>query len=388
MEEKLKPLPSIGIIGGGQLGRMFLQNGSRYGNKIVILETSPDSPAGQLTHHFVQGSLTDAQAILKLAGQCEVITYEIEHVNTDVLLELENSGKKVIPSSKILKIIQNKGLQKNFYTEHNIPTSPYRVVNHPEEWITAMNELGGEKFAVKSCTGGYDGKGVLLTDYATVAQSSGEMPFKDAVVIEKFISCKKELAVMVAVGQDGEIKSFPAVDMAFDPESNLVTYLYTPAEISSILEQKAQELAVKTVKAFGGAGLFAVEFFLDGQDNLFVNEVAPRPHNSGHHTIEGAYTSQFEQFFRVLTGLPLGDTSFRQPAVMINLVGPEGGSGAYTLKNMSEVMEMPGVYIHLYGKAVSKPDRKLGHVTVLGDTLQSAKNKADRVKELLHIVLL
>lgn len=388
MKNKPKVLPSIGIIGGGQLGRMFLQNSYRYGNKVVILENSADSPSGQLTHHFIEGSLKDAAAIRKLADQCDVLTYEIEHINADVLLALEEEGKTIIPSPRILKIIQDKGLQKEFYVQNNIPTSPFKIVHHPSEWADAMKELGGGQFAVKSRTDGYDGKGVFLTDYDTFSSQPEMAPFKDSVVVEKFVDCKKELAVIIAVGQDGEVQSYPAVEMAFDPISNLVTYLFTPAEISVSLEQRARDLAIQSVKAFGGAGLFAVELFLDQSDELYVNEIAPRPHNSGHHTIEGAYTSQFDQLFRVLTGLPLGDTTFREPAVMINLVGPAGGSGAYALGNVEQVLKMSGVYIHLYGKEISKPDRKLGHVTILGSTIEEAKKKADQVKDTLKVALI
>jgi len=388
MKNKPKVLPSIGIVGGGQLGRMFLQNSYRYGNKVVILESSIDSPSGQLTHHFVKGKLTDAEAIRKLSKECDVITYEIEHINADVLLEIEKEGKTVIPSPRILKVIQDKGLQKEFYAENKIPTSPFKIVDHPSEWVEAMKKMGGGKFAVKSRTGGYDGKGVFLTDYDSFLRQPEIAPFKDSVVIEKFVDCKKELSVIIAVGQDGEVVSYPAVEMAFDPISNLVTYLFTPADISMELEHKARDLAVQSVKAFGGAGLFAVELFLDHQDQLFVNEIAPRPHNSGHHTIEGAYTSQFDQLFRILSGLPLGDSTFREPAVMINLVGPVGGSGTYALEGMEQVLEMSGVYIHLYGKGVSKPDRKLGHVTILGKTIEEAKKKADQVKVILKVALL
>lgn len=385
MKKKASQLPAIGIIGGGQLGRMFLQNSTRYGSKVVILETDADSPAGQVANHFVKGGLKDAQAIRTLAEQCDVLTYEIEHINSDVLAELEAEGKKVIPSSAILKTIQDKGLQKEFYAKNQIPTSPFRLVERPEEWAGAMKEMGGGKFAAKSRTGGYDGKGVFLTDLSTIENNPAIIPFDGPVMIEKFVECRKELAVLVAIAQDGSTAVYPSVDMAFHPVSNLVTYLYTPADISAALEQKAQDLAVKTVKAFGGAGLFAVEFFLDFEDDLWVNEIAPRPHNSAHHTIEGSYTSQFDQLYRILTGLPLGETAFRQPAVMINLTGPEEGSGSYALSNTDEVLALPGVYVHMYGKAESKPHRKLGHVTVVGNTIEETRSKADFVEATLKV---
>ncbi|MCO5232940.1 MAG: 5-(carboxyamino)imidazole ribonucleotide synthase [Chitinophagales bacterium] len=384
MSQKLSALPSIGIIGGGQLGRMFLQNSYRYGSKVVILESDPESPAGQLTHLFVKGDLVDAQSIRILSQQCDVITYEIEHINSDVLLELEAEGKKVIPSATVLKTIQDKGLQKLFYKNNSIPTSDFLLVDSCAEWLSAMNTLGGEKFAVKSRTGGYDGKGVFLTDISTIEQGK-PLPFDGPVVIEKLITCKKELAVLVAVAQDGSSKVYPVVDMAFHPISNLVTYLYTPSEISPELELNAQSLAEKTVRTFNSPGLFAVEFFLDEQDNLYVNEIAPRLHNSAHHTIEGAYTSQFDQLYRILTGLPLGDTSFRQAAVMINIVGPEEGSGDYVLVDLDKVLNIPGVYLHMYGKSQSKPHRKLGHITVVAETIEAARKIGDEVEATLKV---
>jgi len=388
MVKKAAQLPSIGIIGGGQLGRMFLQNSSRYGNPVYILEDDENAPAAQLTHHFIKGSLQDAEAIRALAEKCDILTYEIEHINTGVLLALEQEGKTIIPSPRILQTIQDKGLQKLFYREHRIPTADFRLVNSPEEWLSAMQEMGGGKFAAKSRKGGYDGKGVFLTDLDSIAADPSVIPFDGPVMIEKFIPCKKELAVLVAVGRDGDTKVYPSVDMAFHPVSNLVIYLFTPSDIPLQIEQAAQELALQTVKAFGGAGLFAVEFFLDQQDQLWVNEIAPRPHNSAHHTIEGCYTSQFDQLFRILTGLPLGATTFRQPAVMLNLVGPENGSGAYALEGIEEAASTAGVYIHLYGKQTSKPHRKLGHVTVVADTLEAARSKADYIDSILRVAII
>ncbi|HUH73389.1 MAG TPA: 5-(carboxyamino)imidazole ribonucleotide synthase [Chitinophagales bacterium] len=388
MIQKSKQLPSIGLIGGGQLGRMFLQNSSRYGNKVVILENDPQSPAGVLTNHFIEGNIKDAQAIKTLAEECDVISYEIEHINVDALFELEAQGKKVIPSANILKTIQDKGLQKQFYHSNDIPTAPFRLVNQPNEWVAAMEELGGTHFAAKSRTGGYDGKGVLLTDIETVKNDPSIIPFEDGVMIEKFIPCQKELAVLVAIGQDGSHAVYPSVDMAFHPISNLVTYLFTPADINVDLEKRVQELALKTVQAFGGAGLFAVEFFLDNEQKLWVNEIAPRPHNSAHHTIEGSYTSQFDQMFRILAGLPLGSTTFRQAAVMVNLVGPEDGEGDYYLDKIEEVLEIEGVYIHMYGKITSKPHRKLGHVTIINDSIEKAREIADFVESTLKVKII
>lgn len=376
------------MIGGGQLGRMFLQNAANYGAKVVVLENESDAPAVQLTHDYIQGSIKDPLAIRKLAAQCDVLTYEIEHIHSDVLLELKAEGHTIIPDPAILKIIQDKGSQKLFYTQNNIPTAPYKLVNHPSEWSDAMQELGGGRFAAKATTGGYDGKGVFLTDIQWVVENAESIPFQGPTVIEQFIPCKKEIAVLVAVGQDGQAVVYPAVDMAFHPVSNLVTYLFTPAEIDEAIEQKAEALALKTIKALGGAGLFAVEMFLTEDDDLLINEIAPRPHNSAHHTIEGSYTSQFDQLLRVLMGWPLGSTAFHQAAVMINLVGPEGGEGEYYLKNIEKATALEGVYVHLYGKKTSKPHRKLGHITIVAPTLDAAKQKAEQVQEWVTVDLI
>lgn len=366
---------------------MFIQNAANYGAKVVVLEKESDAPAVQLTHNYVQGSIKDPSAIRKLAEQCDVLTYEIEHIHTDVLLELKAEGHTIIPDPAILKIIQDKGLQKRFYADNNIPTAPFQWVNHPSEWLKAMLKLGGGRFAAKARTGGYDGKGVFLTDSQWISENGGSIPFSGPTVIEQFIPCKKEIAVLVAVGQDGLAAVYPAVDMAFHPVSNLVTYLYTPAEIDEAIELKAEALALKTIQALGGAGLFAVEMFLTEDDDLLINEIAPRPHNSAHHTIEGCYTSQFDQLLRVLMGWPLGSTAFHQAAVMINLVGPEVGEGEYYLKNIEKATALEGVYVHLYGKKTSKPHRKLGHITITAPTLKAAKEKAEQVQTWVSVAL-
>lgn len=375
----------VGIIGGGQLGRMFIENAAQYGLEISILENDPDSPAAQLCNKFVLGSIKSADDIRKFAEHCDVLTYEIEHIHADVLLELEEKGKLVIPSARILKTIQDKGLQKQFYQENNIPTSPFTLVNSPEEWLSAMKKIGGGRFAAKSRTGGYDGKGVAIVDTDFIEQNPSQIPFVGATLLEKFIDCKKELAVLVAIGQNGEVKTYPCVDMAFHPVSNLVTYLFTPAEISQEIELKAQELALKTVTALKGPGLFAVEFFLDHNDELWVNEMAPRPHNSAHHTIEAAYTSQFDQLLRILMNWPLGDTNFHSAGVMLNLTGPTEGEGPYQLEALDQILSIPGCYVHLYGKTNSKPHRKLGHITIIDKNINNAKEKAEKVEKIIKI---
>lgn len=386
MQNDINPLSKkIGIIGGGQLGRMFIQNASRLGVEVHILDRSAEDPAALLAQKHIQGALTDAAAIRKLAEHADVLTYEIEHINTEVLHELEAEGKKIIPSPSILSMIQDKGLQKQFYQQNNIPTAPFVVVNQPSEWEAAISSLNTEKVAAKACKGGYDGKGVLLTTLEWVKNNPSEIPFEGPTMIESFIPCKKELAVMVARGIDGATAVYPAVDMEFDPKSNLVTYLYSPADISAATEAKAATIALDIVKALDGPGIFAVEFFLDFNDQLWVNEIAPRPHNSAHHTIEGFYTSQYDQLLRVLLGLPLGSTAQKMPSVMVNLVGPRSGEGNYYIKNLDFLCQQEGVYLHLYGKKTSKPDRKLGHITITRPTLEEARYMANAIREKVSV---
>lgn len=380
--------PRIGIIGGGQLGRMFIENAARYPVDVVILEDDPHSPAAQLTPHFIQGQLKDEKAIRALAAACDVVTYEIEHINADALVSLQNEGHLIIPFPQALKIIQDKGAQKQFYQDNDIPTSPFRLVNQPEGWLAAMESLGGEKFAVKSRKGGYDGKGVLLTDIHAVKNTDIAQTFQGGVMIEQFIPCRKEIAVLVAIGQNGEKAVYPAVDMEFHPLSNLVTYLFTPADIDSTTEASAQEIALRTVSALKSPGLFAVEFFLDYDGRLWVNEMAPRPHNSAHHTIEACETSQFDQLLRVVMGWPLGSTRFHKAGVMINLTGPEDGTGSYRLAGMEEALATEGFHVHMYGKARSKPHRKLGHLTVTDTNIETAKAKANSIREQVRVKIL
>ncbi|MCU0421226.1 MAG: 5-(carboxyamino)imidazole ribonucleotide synthase [Bacteroidia bacterium] len=371
----------IGIIGGGQLGRMMIEEALRLNIQFNILDSADCSCASLANQHII-GKLTDGSAIRQLAGISDVLTYEIEHVDVQTLLELEKEGKLIIPSPKVLQIIQDKGAQKQFFEQHQIPTAPFSLVDKPEDWPQAAVSLGGEKLVAKTRKDGYDGKGVTIFNVSTVHQP----PFQVPSVIEKFIPCEKEISVMVARNQHGELRTWPIVEMVFDPEANLVTFLDCPANLSEAIEEKATGLAIKTIESLQGIGVFAVEMFLTHAGEVLVNEVAPRPHNSGHHTIEACYTSQFEQLVRILAQLPLGSTELIQPAVMMNLLGANEFSGNYRLDGLSEVMQMEGVYIHLYDKKESKPMRKMGHVTVVANDLSSAKSKALKVHQMLKFV--
>lgn len=376
----------IGIIGGGQLGRMMIEEGARLNLHFNVLESDANCPCAHLANEFVEGSLMDEASIRKLADISDVLTYEIEHVNTEALIKLEQEGVEIIPSPRILKMIQDKGLQKEFYAKNDIPSGKFFLVNSRDEWHRLIPLLGSDKFVAKTRTGGYDGKGVAILNSKEMVDFPERIPFEGPCVLEEFVVCEKELAVIVARDKSGNIVSFPSIEMEFDPIANLVTLLISPARVGSIIEEKAEEIARKVVQALDGPGLFAVELFLDKEGNIFVNEVAPRPHNSGHHTIEACYTSQYEQLARILLELPLGHTELVQPAGMVNLLGAAGFSGTYRLEKLNEVSKMPGVYVHLYAKAESKPMRKMGHVSILAPTLDEVIEKANYVREHLIFV--
>lgn len=376
---------TIGIIGGGQLGRMMIEESLRLNLEFNVLDAA-DCPSGPLAKHHLHGKLTDASMIKELSSISDVLTFEIEHINIDVLLELEQQGKEIIPSPKVLRIIQDKGLQKQFFREHNIPTAPYQLVESVDDWVNAIQQLGGEKIVAKTRKEGYDGKGVSIFQTVAVMANPDTRPFKEPSLLEAFIPCEKEISVMVARDLQGNTSTWPVVEMEFDPQANLVTFLHCPANITEDIEQQARAIATQTIDAFNGVGVFAVEMFLTKEGKILVNEVAPRPHNSGHHTIEACYTSQFEQLVRILAGLPLGSTALIQPAVMMNLLGSPEFSGIYKLDGLEEVSAIEGVYVHLYGKKESKPMRKMGHITVTGKTLEEARSKAKTVSETVRFV--
>lgn len=377
--KKNNPLKkAIGIIGGGQLGRMMIEESLRLNNSFNILD-SADCPCALLANKHIEGKLTDGSAIRELAAISDVLTFEIEHIDVDTLLQLEQEGKEVIPSPKVLQIIQDKGLQKDFFSQHGIPTAPFFLVHEPDSWTEAIAKLGGSKLVAKTRKDGYDGKGVTIFDTATVLNNTEARPFKQASLIEAFIPCEKEISVMVARDREGNMLTWPVVEMEFDPQANLVTFLDCPAQLTDAVTEKARTIATNTIEKLGSAGVYAVEMFLTQTGEVLVNEIAPRPHNSGHHTIEACYTSQFEQLVRILIGLPLGSTGLIQPAVMMNLLGAPDFSGEYRLDGLEEISAMEGVYVHLYGKTESKPMRKMGHITVTAPTLADAKAKAHEV---------
>jgi 5-(carboxyamino)imidazole ribonucleotide synthase len=375
--------PVIGIIGGGQLGRMFIEEALRYNVKCIIVDADKNCPASLIAHDQIVGSISEEGPIFRLSELTDILTYEIEHIYIKPLLKLEKDGRRLIPSPQILQMVQDKGLQKLFYAEHQIPTAPFVLVDHENEWNEAIVKMGWKKFAAKLRKSGYDGKGVEIMNAEEGWQKN--IPFKAPTLLEEFIPCKKEISVIVARNRKGELSCFPPAEMEFDPVANLVTWLVCPAKISENISSQASQIAKDLVEKMNGIGLFAVEMFLDENDRLLVNEMAPRPHNSGHHTIEACYTSQYEQLLRVLLDLPLGSTELIKPAVMLNILGATDFSGEYFLDGYDEILKMEGVYVHLYGKKESRPMRKLGHVTVLGNTVEEAREKAQSVKNKIAV---
>ena len=369
----------LGILGGGQLGRMFIQEAVNYDVRVAILDPSKEAPCASLCHEFVCGSFQDFDTVLAFGKGKDVLTVEIEHVNVDALASLEQQGVQVFPRPSFLRMVQDKGLQKEFYAAHNIPTAPYRLVEHAGVINTENQQF---PFVLKSRTGGYDGKGVQIIR----KQDDLANTFNGPCVVEEMIDFTKELSVIIARNKQGEVRTFPLVEMEFNAEANLVEFLFSPAQVAKSIEEQAQTIARKIVESCDFVGLLAIELFLTKDGRLLVNEMAPRPHNSGHHTIEACTTSQYEQHFRAIASLPLGDTHLIEPAVMVNLLGEQGHEGAVQYLGLEEALALPGVHVHLYGKSRTKPFRKMGHVTVTDADLTIAQQRARQVLSLIRVV--
>lgn len=369
----------VGILGGGQLGQMMIQAGISYNIAFHILDPSAEAPCRNLCERFVRGDFNDYDTVYQFGQQVDLLTIEIEHVNVDALEKLESEGKAVYPSPKMLRIIKDKGLQKQFYVEHNIPTSEFHLIDSRADIKDFIDFLPA---AQKLRTGGYDGKGVSIIDQGNFIDDS----FDAASVLEKKVAIDKELSFVVARNPKGETKTFPAVELVFHPEYNLVEHLFSPAAISKEIEAEGEAIAMKLAEELDLVGLLAVEMFLDNEGNLLVNEVAPRPHNSGHQTIEGNLTSQFEQHLRAILNMPLGATDTIESSVMVNLLGAEGYTGPAIYEGMDKLLSEAGIFPHLYGKAVTKPGRKMGHVTIIDADIENALKKAEFVKQNIRII--
>ena len=375
----------LGILGGGQLGKMLLYNTRKFDIQTYVLDPSNEAPSRMACNVFEQGDLMDFDTVYKFGKQVDVLTIEIENVNVAALEKLENEGTKVYPSSKTLRRIQNKATQKLFYQDHNLPTAPFSRFAYVSEIEDAIDNGGVTlPFVWKAAQFGYDGNGVKIV--RSLADLK-DLP-KGECIAEQLVPFKNELAVIVSRSATGETKTYPVVEMEFHPEANQVEYVICPARISEDVAKKAQEVALKASQAFDHVGLLAVELFQTEDDKILINEVAPRPHNSGHQTIEASYTSQFEQHIRAILGLPLGKTDNKVASVMVNLVGAEGYTGQVHYKNIESIMAMDGVTPHIYGKKETRPFRKMGHVTIVDQDLSTARQIAEEVKKSIKVISL
>ncbi|MCF8256531.1 MAG: 5-(carboxyamino)imidazole ribonucleotide synthase [Flavobacteriales bacterium] len=372
-----RPKTRLGILGGGQLGRMLIRETITLDVDVHVLEPDPDAPCRHICHRFTQGSFNDFDAVMAFGQQVDILTIEIEHVNVYALEKLEAQGKKVFPQPSVIRLIQDKGAQKEFYRKHGIPTPDYRLleagrISEHTDFLPAFQKLR---------KGGYDGKGVQsLRSVDDLAKA-----FAEPSMLEKAVDLDKELSVIVSRNERGEVATFPVVELEFNPKANLVEFLFSPANVSAEVEATSQRIARDVADRLGIVGLLAVELFLDRKGNVLVNEIAPRPHNSGHQTIEGNATSQFMQHLRAILGLAPGDTSILHPSVMVNLLGEEGFIGEALYEGLEEVLSWKGVNVHLYGKRFTKPFRKMGHVTIISETLAEAKFIAKKVQETLKV---
>ncbi len=368
-----------GILGGGQLGRMLLQAAANYPVETYVLENDAQCPSAHLCHHFTLGDIRDYETVYRFGKGLDLLTIEIESVNVDALEQLEQEGVRVFPKASALRTIKNKIDQKAYYRQHQIPTSEFVVTQNRDElkaqaaFLPAAHKLG---------MGGYDGKGVeLLRNEADL-----ERGFDAPSVLEKLVDIEKEISMIAAVAQDGSITLYPPAEMVFDPRLNLLDYQIAPALLPESLFYKAEAITMAVVRNFQSPGLFAVELFIDKKGDVLVNETAPRVHNSGHHSIEGNYSSQFDMLWRIMLNYPLGCTDPILPSVLINLVGEEGHSGPAYYEGMNEVLQMEHAFVHLYGKEQTKPGRKMGHVTVIGNDRTELIYQAHRIKQYLKVI--
>jgi 5-(carboxyamino)imidazole ribonucleotide synthase len=371
-------MKKAGILGGGQLGRMLLQAAANYPVETFVMENDPTCPAAHLCHHFTKGDIRNFDDVYNFGKGLDVLTIEIESVNEDALEKLESEGVVVYPRPAALRIIKDKILQKQFYQEHQIPTSPFIITKNQEDlkqhesFLPAVHKLA---------KGGYDGRGVQILNKAADIPLGFDAP----AVLEKMVQIKKEVAVMIAVSGTGETAIYAPVDMVFDTRLNLLSHQLSPAELPEKVFWKAEAIALKVVKELKSPGIFAVELFTDIDDKVWVNETAPRVHNSGHHSIEACYSSQFDMLWRILLGYPLGNTDHILPAAIVNILGAEGFSGPAHYEGLEEILSMDNVFVHLYGKTHTKPGRKMGHITILSSEKQELLHKANQIKHTLFV---
>ena len=373
----------LGILGGGQLGKMLLTETRKFDIQTLVLEPSEEAPARYSCNAFYKGSLMDYDTVYQFGKMANLLTIEIENVNLDALDVLESEGLPIFPSPKTLRLIQNKGRQKDFYVENNIPTSPHQRFVDLNDLRKSLEKDELEfPFVWKCAQFGYDGNGVKIVRSTIDLVNLPEVE----CIAEQMVPFKNELAVIVARSVSGEVKTYPVVEMEFHPEANQVEYVICPARIDDKVAKKATEIALKVSKAFNHVGLLAVEMFQTEDDEILVNEVAPRPHNSGHYSIEASYTSQFENHLRAILDLPLGTTDSKVAGIMVNLVGEEGFSGQVIYENIEKIMAIDGVTPHIYGKRETRPYRKMGHVTIVNENMVDARKVAEEVKKSIRVI--
>ena len=372
-------MKKTGILGGGQLGRMLLQAAANYPVETFVLEKDAECPSAHLCDHFIKGDITSFDDVYNFGKSLDAITIEIESVNIEALKKLDSEGVKVYPRPAALEIIKNKILQKNFYKEYQIPTPPFVITSKKDDLQNHLNFLPA---AHKVALGGYDGRGVEILKN----EKDLEKGFDEEAVLEKLVNIKKEISIIVAVAEDGKTALYPPVEMIFNKDLNLLEYQLSPASIGEKILWKAEAVALTVVKNLQSPGIFAVELFVDIDDNVLVNETAPRVHNSGHHTIEAAYSSQFDMLWRIILDYPLGFTKSIMNSAMVNLIGEENYRGNVKYQNLSEVLKIENVFVHIYGKKETRPGRKMGHVTVLSNEKQELIHVANKVKQLLKVI--
>lgn len=370
----------MGVIAGGQLGKMLIQEASKWDISTYVLDPDEGCSARDICSVYVKGDFTDFHTVYKFGKLVDILTFELENVNIEALHKLKSEGHKIVPDPDVLTLIQDKGLQKEFYEKHSIPTSKFSCYVSTEEIEEAINnDTLSYPFVQKLRIGGYDGQGVKLVN------SKDDVLLDGASMVEQKVDIAKEIAIIVARNDLGEVRCFPAVEMTFNEQTNLVEEIFCPVNITDTQLQTTETLAVKIIEKLEMVGLLAIEFFIDQSGKILINEISPRPHNSGHHTIESVMTSQLEQQLRAILGLPLGSTELKMSTVMLNLLGEPEYHGAVFYEGFAECMTIEGVKIHLYGKKMTRPFRKMGHVTVLSDTIESALAKADKVKKIIKV---
>ena len=369
----------VGILGGGQLGRMLLQQAANYPVETWVMENDTHCPSAHLCHHFIKGDIRDFDAVYAFGQLVDSLTIEIEHVNVEALEILEKEGKTIVPSPAALRTIKDKILQKQCYLQNQLPSPSFLITKNKLETINLLSFLPAvQKLAV----GGYDGKGVQVLKN----EKDIEKAFDAPSVLEKMVDIYKEIAITVAIDSKGQFVCYPPVEMVFDPILNLLDYQICPANLPTTILEKAKSIAIKTAKAFQSPGLFAIELFVDNSNEIWVNETAPRVHNSGHHTIEAHYSSQFDMLWRIILNYPLGETNYIKPSVMVNLVGAEGFKGDVFYRGLEDVLSIPNIFVHLYGKLQTSPGRKMGHITIMGDDVAILMKKAILVKQQLTVI--